>query len=130
MKSRALLVFIAMVEATAGLALAIVPPGPVSLLFGGSLETPAAVMLARVAGAALLTLAIACWAARSDGGSAAGRGILAAMLFYNVAVAALLAYCGAALQMSGPLLWPCVPLHVAIAVWCGLCLRGRSSPGG
>jgi len=129
MKSRALLTVIAAVEASAGLALAIAPPATAHLLLGPPLEGPAALMLARVAGSALLTLGIACWAARADGGSRAGRGLVAAMLLYNAAVAALLAYAGAALAMDGVALWPCVPLHAAIAAWCGVALRGARSAG-
>ena len=123
MNSRALLTVIAIVEATAGVAAATAPSFTVHLLLGPPLDTPAALMLGRVAGSALLTLGIACWLARDDGASRAGRGLVAAMLFYNVAVAALLAYAGAALHMDGIALWPCVPLHAAIAVWCGVFLR-------
>lgn len=124
MSSRTLLTVIAIVEATAGVGAALAPSATVHLLLGPPLETPAALMLGRVAGCALLTLAIACWAARDDGTSRAGRGVVAAMLFYNVGVAALLAYAGTALSMDGIALWPCVPLHAAIAVGCGVCLRG------
>lgn len=126
MSARRLFIAMALVEGTVGPALAIAPSPTVSLLLGAPLETPAALMLARVAGSALLALGVACWAARADAASPAGRGLLAAMLFYNTAVAALLAYSGAAMDMAGPLLWPCVPLHLAIATWCGACLRGRS----
>jgi len=47
------------------------------------------------------------------------------MLFYNLAVAALLTYARLALRQSGLGLWPAVILHTALAVWCIASLRGK-----
>jgi hypothetical protein len=79
-------------------------------------------MLGRVAGVALLTLAIACWLARDDTHSRAAQGLIAAMFLYNVAVAALLALAGGGLGLRGIALWPVVILHTVMAVWCVWCL--------
>jgi hypothetical protein len=66
---------------------------PPALLFGAPLDSPAAVGLARVGGAAILALAMVCWLARRDVDGRASRGLVAAMTFYNAAVAAVLALC-------------------------------------
>lgn len=93
------------------------------LLLGVSLDAAAARVLARVAGMALITLGIACWLAHHDMKSRAGRGLLGAMLFYNISVAAVLSYPGLALGLSGVLLWPAVLLHASLAIGCLVCLR-------
>jgi hypothetical protein len=118
-----LLKLTALIEAATGLGLIAAPSVVVRLLLGSPLETSAAVTLGRVAGAALLSLGIACWLARTDTPSRAARGLVAAMLFYNVAVAALLAFVGLASGLRGLMLWPAVTLHAMMAVWCVACLR-------
>ena len=115
----------AALEVATGLALLGSPSLPVSLLLAVSLDTPGVLVVGRVAGAALLSLGFACWLARDDGQSRATRGLIAAMLLYNVAVAALLAYAGLGSGLAGVALWPVVVVHVALAVWCIACLRTR-----
>jgi hypothetical protein len=87
------------------------------------LDTPAGVALARVAGLALVALAVACWLARHDSQSRAGRGVLVAMFIYNAGAATMLAYGGMGLGLSGIGLWPAVLLHAALTAWCLVCLR-------
>jgi hypothetical protein len=118
-----LLKLTAIIEAATGLGLAAVPSVVVRLLLGSPLDTSAAVMLGRVAGAALLALGVACWLAHDDTRSRAARGLVAAMLLYNIAVAALLAFAGLGFGLHGVALWPAVVLHAALAVWCIACLR-------
>ena len=120
---RNLLVFTALVEAVAGGALIASPAQPVALLIGATLDTPGGMIAARVAGAALLALGLACWMARDDGQSRAARGLVVAMLVYNVAVAGVLAYAGVGLKLSAIGLWPAVLLHVGLAVWCVVAVR-------
>lgn len=93
------------------------------LLLGVSPDEAALGVLARVAGMALMTLGIACGLAHNDAKSRAGRALLGAMLFYNISVAAVLAYPGLALGLSGLLLWPAVLLHASLAIGCLVCLR-------
>src|SRR6266478_3737556 len=122
-----LLKLTAIIEADAGLALMVVPAVVVRLLLGSRLDTSAAVTLGRVAGAALCALGLACWLARDDGQSRAARGLVAAMLLYNVATVAVLAFAGIGFGLHGVALWPAVVLHAVMAVWCVTCLR-RSPP--
>jgi len=120
---KALLVFTAALEAATGLALIFSPPLIARLLLGVWFDGAAALTVGRLAGAALLSLGLACWLARGDGASPAGRGLVAAMLLYNVGAVAVLAYAGAGLGLFSVLLWPAAVLHAALAVWCGACLR-------
>ena len=120
---KSLLVVSAWLETITGVALIVSPAAPVSLLLGAALDTPVGVVLARLAGAALLALGLACWLARGDGRSPAARGLVVAMLFYDLAAAAMLLYAGLGLLLSGVGLWPAVLLHLVLAVWCTRCLR-------
>ncbi len=81
---------------------------------------------ARVAGAALLSLALACWLARDDIRSRAATGLIAALLLYNIAVLAVATHAGLGLGLSGIGLWPAVGLHAALAVWCAACLLTKN----
>ena len=113
----------AVAELGAGLALLSFPSATVVLLIGAPLETPAALSVARVGGAGLFALGVACWLARNDTQSRAARGLVAAMLLYNVSAVAVLAFAGLGLGLRGVALWPAVVLHAAMAVWCIACLR-------
>jgi hypothetical protein len=107
----------AVVEAGAGLALLGLPSLTASLLLGVPLDTPAAIGLARVGGAAIVALAIVCWLARRDVHSPASQGLVVAILFYNAAVASVLAFASLGHDLHGILLWPAVAFHIAMAAW-------------
>jgi uncharacterized membrane protein len=121
----ALLTVTAIVEAGAGLALLGLPSVTASLLFGISLDSSAAVSLARIGGAAILALAIVCWLARRDVHGSASQGLVVAMLFYNVAVAGVLAFASFGHDLHGILLWPAVAFHFVMAAWCVVTLLRR-----
>ncbi len=114
----------AIIEAATGLALIALPAIVVRLLLGAEISG-ASIPLGRVAGAALLALGVACWLARDDTQSRAARGLVVAMLMYNIVATAVLAFAGIGLGLHGVVLWPAVVLHAAMGVWCIVCL-GRS----
>jgi len=111
-----------MIEVGAGLALLCLPSAAVNLLLGTPLEAPAALTVARVGGAGLLTLGITCWLARNDAQSLAARGLVTAMVIYNLGVALILGAAGIQSRPVGIVLWPAVVLHVAMTIWCVMSL--------
>jgi hypothetical protein len=112
-----LLTVTAVVETGAGVALLGLPSVTALLLLGATLEASAAVTLARVGGAAILALSIVCWLTR-DAQELAARGLITAMVFYNLAVGGVLAFAGVGDGLHGMLLWPAVAFHVAMGAWC------------
>ncbi len=108
----------AMIELGAGLALLALPSAVVKLLLGSPLDTPAAVALGRLTGAALLALGIACWLARGNTLGCAARGLVVAMLVYNIGAVVVLGVAGVQLPTTGIALWPAVVLHGGMAIWC------------
>jgi hypothetical protein len=96
------LMIAAVTEAATGLACLIVPSLLGQLLFGVEL-TAIAVILVRLAGIVLVSLAVACW-----------RTPLIGMLTYNAAVTLYFAYVAFAGGFTGILLWPVVVVHVIL----------------
>jgi hypothetical protein len=115
---KTLLIVTAVIESATGLMFLISPSLPVSLLLGSSIDGSVGVLLGRIAGAALLSLGVACWFALKDEKSHTAKGLVAAMLLYNITAATLLAYGGLGAHLSGAGLWPAVILHIAMGVWC------------
>lgn len=113
-------------EAATGLLLLAAPSAVVVLLLGAPPGSPAGVTVARVTGAALLALGIACWLARGDTESRAARGLVAAMLLYNLAVVAILIVAWTSQGLSGIGLWPVVLAHAVLAAWCVICLQAKA----
>ena len=114
-----LLIISAVLEGAVGLALLIIPTVVISMLLGVPLDTPAGLVAARLAGAALVALAIACWQARNGERGSPATGVVQAMLFYNLAATMVLVYGGIRLELSSALLWPTIVLHVGLVIWCG-----------
>lgn len=127
---KAFLITTAFLEIGIGLALLAVPALLTPLLLGGQLDTSVGLVVARVAGAALLSLGVACWNGSRDVQSGAARGIVAAMSFYNIGAVAVLSSARFCLGLTGIGLFPAAALHAALAVWCVVCLlaaRGGAS---
>jgi hypothetical protein len=122
-----LLTLTAVIELVAGVALLCWPSATVALLLGSGLDTPAAVTLGRVAGAALFALGIANWLAQRDEQSGAARGVITAMTFYNLGAVVILGAAGIQLRRVGLALWPVVLLHAVMTVWCVTCLQRKPS---
>ena len=113
-----LLIISAVIEGAAGVALLAMPTVAVSMLLGVPLDTPAGLVAGRIAGAALIALAIACWQVRNGERGSPATGVVQAMLFYNFAAALVFVYAGIRLQLSSALLWPAIVLHLCLGAWC------------
>jgi hypothetical protein len=116
------LVVTAVMEVGAGLAL-LLAPGLVSRLLFGAAATQATLAIARLAGAALVSLGAACWWARHDDASAASRGLVSGLLIYNAAVVVLVL--SGSFGAPGPPLWALAILHGTMAIWCVRSLQVR-----
>jgi hypothetical protein len=121
------LIVTAIAEAGTGLLILSCPSVPVEVLLGIKDVSPEVTICARIAGAALLGIGVACWIGRSDTHSSAQLGLLTGALIYDLAAAAILAYAGLILSMVGIILWPAVMLHGGLAVWCIACFAKRGS---
>jgi hypothetical protein len=115
---RMLLTVTAAIEVGAGAVLMGFPTAAVKLLLDSPLDSPAGTILGRIAGSALCALGIGCWLARGAVRSPVASGLVAGMLFYNVAAVAVFAFAGLGLKLVGVALWPAVILHAAMACWC------------
>jgi hypothetical protein len=93
-------------EMVTGIALIVVPSLVGQLLFGVELAG-IAMIVARVAGIALIAFGIACWPGTP----------LVGMLIYGAAVTLYLAYIGFLGGLTGILLWPVVILHMILTVF-------------
>jgi hypothetical protein len=120
-----LLTTTAILEFGTGLGLVAIPSTLVMLLLGAQLDTAVGLVIARVAGIALLTIAVACWLARLDANSHIARGLTGAMVIYNAGAVAIFLYAGLALRLSGIGLCPVIVVHSAMTVWCITSLLSR-----
>jgi hypothetical protein len=123
-----LLIIASAIEAVTGLSLLLIPTVTVSMLVGGPLDTPTGLVAARIASAALVALAIACWQARNGDRGSPATGVIEAMSFYNFAAAMVLVYAGIRLELRSALLWPAIVLHLVLGAWCGLKLWRLNGP--
>jgi hypothetical protein len=115
---KSLYTVMAVMELGAGLALLCCPSVTAALLLGAPLEAPAALTVGRVGGAGLLALGVACWLARDDTQSRAARGLVSAMVLYNLGAVVILGAAGVGSPPVGVALWPVVILHATMTIWC------------
>lgn len=113
----------AVIEAGAGFALLIFPSNAARLLLGVPLDAAEVLTVARIGGMALLTLGAAFWLARGDSQSRASKGMIFAMVLYNLGAAFVLGAFGIGSRRVGVALWPAVVLHTAMTAWCIMSVR-------
>jgi len=115
MSLRLLLILSGGLEILAGLP-ALITPGPLlSLLLGGSADQIASV-LARLFGAGVFALGLACVKARHDVASPAGLAVSIGITSYNVLAAVVLLWTAAASGLGGLLLWGAGIAHAALGL--------------
>jgi hypothetical protein len=112
---KSLLSISAVLEVLTGIALIASPSLAANLLLGANIESTLAITIARIAGAALISLAIICWLSRK---SSMANNVVKAMLFYNVATVSILLSGKFGSDLSGLGLWPAIILHTSLAAWC------------
>jgi len=102
-------------EILAGSAALIVPAPVVSLLLGVSMD-PIGSVLARLFGAGVFALGLACLKARNDVGSPAGVAVSIGITAYNILAAVVLLWTAAASGLGGLLLWGAGIGHAMLGV--------------
>jgi hypothetical protein len=120
---KTLLIVKSAVEILAGLAFALFPGELFLILLGTPLDSPAGLYAFRMFGAAIFAIGLACWLANDDSESVASRGLIMAMLLYDVAFVAILLSARLGARLSGIGLWPVVLLHSGLGISSLLCLR-------
>ena len=112
---RTLLITKAAVELLAGLAFALFPSLSIDFLLGAQLDAPAGLYAFRMFAVAILAMGFGCWLVRNDTGSVAVRGLIIALLFYDLAFVAILLAARFVAGLSGIGLWPTVVVHLCLA---------------
>lgn len=113
MSLRLLLTISGGLEILAGSAALIVPAPVVSFLLGVSMD-PIASVLARLFGAGVFALGLACLKARNDVGSPAGLAVSLGITSYNMLAAVVLIWTAAGSGLGGLLLWGAGIGHAAL----------------
>ena len=113
MSLRLLLTLCGGLEILAGLVALIIPAPVVSLLLGSPLDSIGAV-LARLFGAGVFALGLACLKARNDVGSPAGLAVSLGITAYNVLAGVVLLWTAAGSGFGGLLLWGTGIGHAAL----------------
>ena len=112
----------------AGLFLLVAPTVFARLLFGVPLDTAAALTVARIGGTGLLSLGVAAWFASFDAQSCAARGVVSAMVLYNLGAAILLGTATFQPDAVVLVLWAGAGLHAAMATGCIIILLKTKHP--
>ena len=113
----------AVIEFPVGVLLLAAPAMVAQLLLGTPLTSAAALLVARIAGAALLAISLSCWLERRRPAAGPLSGLVGGLLVYNAAVFALLSYAALLQGLHGIGTWPACALHFAMAIWCAQVLR-------
>jgi hypothetical protein len=113
MSLRLLLTLAGALEILAGFTALIIPAPVVSLLLGRSMD-PMSSVLARLFGAGVFGLGLACLKARYDVASPAGLAVSLGITAYNVLAAVVLLWTAAGSGLGGLLLWGAGIAHAAL----------------
>lgn len=113
MSLRLLLIISGSLEALVGVLTLIAPATVVSLLLGGSVDAIGSV-LARLFGAGVFALGLACLKARDDVGSPAGLAVSIGITSYNVLAAVVILWAAVGLSLGGLLLWAAGIVHAVL----------------
>ncbi len=123
MNTKLLLIVTAVVELATGAALLTAPSLTAELMLGAGLGSPVAVMMGRVAGAALVSIGLSCWLESDRAGHDSRQGLVIGLLAYNISIPALLAYAAFVENVSGIAFWPGIGLHSVLSIWCVASIR-------
>jgi hypothetical protein len=115
MSLKLLLTISGSLEILAGLPALITPAPLVSLLLGSPPDS-IGVVLARLFGAGVFALGLACLKARNDIGSPAGQAVSIGITAYNVLAAVVLLWTAAGSGLGGLLLWGAGIVHAVFGV--------------
>jgi hypothetical protein len=110
--------------ALAGLLLLIFPAAMISLLFGSQLHNAEDTAVGRGAGVAIFALGVGWWML-GVAGHAAAR-LIGTMLLYDIAAIVILLFARFTQGLNGVGLWPAVALHLALGIWCLVCLSRQN----
>jgi hypothetical protein len=127
MSLRLLLSLAGGLEILAGSAALIIPAPVVSLLLGVSVD-PIASVVARLFGAGVFALGLACLKARNHVGSPAGVAVSIGITSYNVLAAVVLLWTAAGLGLGGLLLWGAGIGHAMLGALFVTALFKRNTP--
>ena len=111
-------------EVLPGLGLLTVPSALVAQLLGSPLEANG-VVVARLAGGALLGLGVVCWSARNTPTTAAGLGAAWAFLLYNIVACVVLAAARPSASGRGVLVAVAAAVHGILAGGLLLAMAGQ-----
>src|SRR5438094_3221871 len=97
-------------EGALGLGLIAAPSAVAQLLLSSEISG-VAIVIGRVTGIAICSLALACWPRQGT-----NRPALCAMLTYSLLITLYLLYLGIRGEWVGPLLWPAAVAHAALTL--------------
>ncbi len=110
-----LLVVTAIFEGITGVSLITFPTTVVTALLGAESLNVIAVTVARITGAAILSLAAACWFFRENENN---TDMVKTMIIYNIGAISILLHSKLALDLRGIGLLPTIFSHLILLAWC------------
>ena len=105
----------AVLECLTGVALLLAPDITIALRLGAKAD-PVSQVIARICGVALISISIACWAARTGPDSESRIGTIRAITFYNLGAGLIFVAVAAVGQFHGIVIWGVGFIHLAFAL--------------